>query len=177
MTIITHYESPLGMLTLAADAQGLTHLTLPVQRYQPNFSDTVYEQADLPVFSATRHWLDQYFSGVKPVGVPPLHPQGSDFQLAVWRCLLAIPYGETTTYGAIAKEIARQRGLAHMSAQAIGGAVGHNPISIIIPCHRVVGANGSLTGYGGGIHNKIALLQNEGVDMHPFFVPKKGTAL
>ncbi len=177
MTAITYYQSPLGSLLLAADEQGLTHLTLPEQRYQPIFSDTVCEKTDVPIFTETRRWLDQYFSGTAPSTFPPLHPQGSTFQLTVWQLLLTIPYGKTTTYGAIAKEIAQQRGLTRMSAQAVGGAVGHNPISIIIPCHRVVGANGSLTGYGGGIDKKIALLSHEGVDMHPFFVPKNGTAL
>lgn len=177
MIAITHYPSPLGTLLLAADDQGLTHLALPGQRYQPIFSDTVCEKTDLPIFAETRHWLDQYFSGTAPSAFPPLHPQGSTFQLTVWQLLLTIPYGETTTYGAIAREIARMRGLARMSAQAVGGAVGHNPISIIIPCHRVVGTNGSLTGYGGGIDKKIALLSHEGVDMNHFFVPKKGTAL
>ena len=102
---------------------------------------------------------------------------GTDFQKAVWEILLEIPYGETTTYGKIAQQIAAKRGIARMSAQAVGGAVGHNEISIIIPCHRVVGTNGSLTGYAGGIDKKIRLLELEGVDMSKFFVPKKGTAL
>ena len=106
----------------------------------------------------------------------PLRPNGGDFRQAVWKILCGIPYGEVTTYGAIAKKIAAQSGRP-MSAQAVGGAVAHNPISIIIPCHRVVGANGSLTGYAGGIAAKIRLLEHEGVDVSRFFTPKKGTAL
>jgi len=109
--------------------------------------------------------------------MPPIHMIGSAFQLSVWRILRQIPYGETTTYGAIAKKIAAQRGLARMSAQAVGGAVGHNELSIIIPCHRVVGESGSLTGYAGGIDKKTALLKLERVDMNALFAPKKGTAL
>lgn len=177
MTAITHYHSPLGTLLLAADDIGLTHLALPNQRYQPTFPDAHPAKPELPPFAATCRWLDDYFAGRQPAVLPPLHLQGSDFQRAVWQLLLTIPYGETTTYGAIAQEIARQRGLPRMSAQAVGGAVGRNPIGIIIPCHRVVGSNGSLTGYGGGIDKKIALLQHEGVDMSRLFVPKKGTAL
>lgn len=177
MTYLSHYDSPLGLLLLAADDTGLTHLALPGQRYQPTFQDAPLEKPELPIFAATSCWLDDYFSGHQSVPLPPLHPQGSEFQRAVWQLLLTIPYGETTTYGTIAQEIAHQRGLSRMSAQAVGGAVGHNPISILIPCHRVVGSNGSLTGYGGGIDKKIALLKHEGVDMSRFFVPKKGTAL
>ncbi len=177
MTYLSHYDSPLGLLLLAADDTGLTHLALPGQRYQPAFQDAPLEKPELSIFAATCRWLDDYFAGHHSVPLPPLHPQGSEFQRAVWQLLLTIPYGETTTYGAIAQEIARQRGLPRMSAQAVGGAVGHNPIGILIPCHRVVGSNGSLTGYGGGIDKKIALLKHEGVDMSRFFVPKKGTAL
>lgn len=177
MTYLSHYDSPLGLLLLAADDTGLTHLALPGQRYQPAFQDAPLEKPELSIFAATCRWLDDYFAGHHSVPLPPLHPQGSEFQSAVWQLLLTIPYGETTTYGAIAQKIARQRSLPRMSAQAVGGAVGHNPIGIIIPCHRVVGSNGSLTGYGGGIDKKIALLKHEGVDMSRFFVPKKGTAL
>lgn len=177
MTYLSHYDSPLGLLLLAADDTGLTHLALPGQRYQPAFQEAPLEKPELSIFAATCRWLDDYFADHHSAPLPPLHPQGSEFQRAVWQLLLTIPYGETTTYGAIAQEIARQRSLPRMSAQAVGGAVGHNPIGIIIPCHRVVGSNGSLTGYGGGIDKKIALLKHEGVDMSRFFVPKKGTAL
>lgn len=109
--------------------------------------------------------------------MPALHPVGTEFQSAVWEILRRIPYGRTITYGEIAGQLAAQRDVKKMSAQAVGGAVGHNKISIIIPCHRVVGSNGSLTGYAGGIDKKIALLKLEKTDMTGFFVPKKGTAL
>ena len=124
------------------------------------------------------HELDRYFAGEKPeISELPLAPIGGEFRQAVWKILCEIPYGQVTTYGEIAKKIAAQRNRKTMSAQAVGGAVGHNPISIIIPCHRVVGSNGSLTGYAGGIDLKIKLLEHEGVDLSKFFVPKKGTAL
>jgi methylated-DNA-[protein]-cysteine S-methyltransferase len=133
---------------------------------------------DLPVLQEGVAWLDDYFAGKKPkLSRLSLAPTGSEFQQQVWRILTEIPYGELTTYGKIAKEVAQRMGKARMSAQAVGGAVGHNPISIIIPCHRVVGANGSLTGYGGGMEKKIKLLEHEEVDMTGLFVPKKGTAL
>ena len=123
-------------------------------------------------------WLDRYFAGENPqISELPLAPSGSDFRQMVWKILCDIPSGQTTTYGEIAKKIAARTGRSTMSAQAVGGAVGHNPISIIIPCHRVVGTNGSLTGYAGGIDKKIALLELEGVDMTKYFVPTKGTAL
>ena len=109
--------------------------------------------------------------------MPPLHPIGSAFRQTVWEILLQIPYGRTTTYGEIAQQLAERRGCTRMSAQAVGGAVGHNEISIIIPCHRVVGTNGSLTGYAGGIDKKVRLLELERADMHGLFVPEKGTAL
>ena len=132
----------------------------------------------LPVFSTTRDWLDRYFAGEKPSPSElPLHPIGGEFRQQVWRLLCQIPYGEITTYGTLAKELAARMGRNSMSGQAVGGAVGHNPISIIIPCHRVVGANGSLTGYAGGIPTKIKLLEHEGADLSRLFVPKKGTAL
>ena len=125
----------------------------------------------------TKRWLDIYFHGAEPDFMPPLHPIGSDFQQVVWKILRQIPYGTTRTYGDIAAQIARARGVAKMSAQAVGGAVGHNDISILIPCHRVVGKSGSLTGYAAGLEKKIRLLTLEKVDMSRFFVPKKGTAL
>ena len=109
--------------------------------------------------------------------MPPLHPIGSAFRQSVWKILLQIPYGQTTTYGEIARQLAKKQGRSKMSAQAVGGAVGHNEISILIPCHRVVGTSGSLTGYAGGIDKKIRLLELEHADMHRFFIPRKGTAL
>lgn len=113
------------------------------------------------MLSEARRWLDVYFGGQEPDFTPPLHPAGSAFQQEVWALLRRIPCGQTTTYGALARQLAAERGLSRMSAQAVGGAVGHNVISIIIPCHRVVGANGSLTGYAGGIDKKAALLRLE----------------
>ena len=135
-----------------------------------------FEEKNLAVFDQTKHWLDLYFGGREPGFTPALNPVGSAFRRAVWEILLKIPYGQTATYGQIAREIAAARGLAKMSAQAVGGAVGHNEISIIIPCHRVVGTHGSLTGYAGGIDRKIKLLQLEGVDMRGLFTLPNSTA-
>ena len=129
------------------------------------------------MLAEAKKWLDLYFSGEKPDFTPPLHPAGSPFRQAVWKILLEIPYGQTTTYGEIAKQLAAMQNSSSMSAQAVGGAVGHNEVSIIIPCHRVVGTNGSLTGYAGGMDKKIALLELEHTNKKGFFVPKKGTAL
>ena len=170
------YESPLGEIWMAADGQGLTGLWLTGQKY---FAMRLgeHEERDTPVLEEARRWLDVYFSGKKPDFAVPLHYEGTDFQKAVWDILCTIPYGSTITYGEIAARMAAQKGVKRMSAQAVGGAVGHNPISIIVPCHRVVGSNSSLTGYAGGIQKKISLLTLEGVDMTKFFVPKKGTAL
>ena len=137
-----------------------------------------YEKDAVPLFDIAKKWLDRYFSGQKPdVAELPLAPQGNAFRQGVWEILCTIPYGEVITYGSIAKKMAVKLQKERMSSQAVGGAVGHNPISIIIPCHRVVGANGSLTGYAGGIEKKIKLLELEGVDMSGFFIPQKGTAL
>lgn len=131
-----------------------------------------HTEQDTPALSAARRWLDIYFSGKEPDLLPPLCPVGSAFRQAVWQILLQIPYGQTTTYGEIARQLAEEQGLPRMSAQAVGGAVGHNAISVIIPCHRVVGTNGSLTGYAGGIDKKIRLLELEHTDMTGLFMPK-----
>ena len=131
----------------------------------------------MPIFEQTVRWLDIYFSGREPDFTPTVSMETTPFRKAVWEIMLTIPYGKTMTYGQIAEKIAKQRGIDKMSAQAVGGAVGHNSISIIIPCHRVVGTNGSLTGYAGGIDKKIYLLELEKADMSRLFVPKKGTAL
>ena len=147
------------------------------EKFYINEQGGYFEEKNLAVFDQTRRWLDLYFSGREPGFTPALNPAGSAFRRAVWEILLKIPYGKTTTYGQIAREIAAARGLVKMSAQAVGGAVGHNEISIIIPCHRVIGAHGNLTGYAGGIDRKIKLLQLEGVDMRGLFTPAKGTAL
>lgn len=147
------------------------------EKFYVNEQGGYFEEKNLAVFDQTKRWLDLYFSGREPGFTPALNPAGSAFRRAVWEILLKIPYGKTTTYGQIAREIAAARGLAKMSAQAVGGAVGHNEISIIIPCHRVIGTHGNLTGYAGGIDRKIKLLQLEGVDMRGLFTPAKGTAL
>lgn len=131
----------------------------------------------MPVFDQTDQWLDIYFRGQEPDFTPPLSMEATPFRRSVWEIMLRIPYGQTMTYGAIAREIAAQRGIERMSAHAVGSAVSHNPISLIIPCHRVVGTNGSLTGYAGGIDKKVRLLTLEGADLSGLFVPTKGTAL
>lgn len=146
------------------------------EKFCANEQSGYFKEKNLAVFDQTKRWLDLYFSGREPGFTPALNPAGSAFRRAVWEILLKIPYGRTATYGQIAREIAAARGLAKMSAQAVGGAVGHNEISIIIPCHRVIGAHGNLTGYAGGIDRKIKLLQLEGVDMRGLFTPPNSTA-
>ena len=167
MQYISHYTSPIGDILLAADDAGLTGLWFQGQKYFARGLEKEQEERNLPVFDQTKTWLDLYFSGKEPDFLPPLHLIGTDFQKQVWEILLAIPYGKTTTYGKIAGQIAQRRGLAHMSAQAVGGAVGHNPISIIVPCHRVLGTDGSLTGYAGGVDKKIHLLSLEKTGNRP----------
>ena len=177
MTYIQHYDSPLGGVLLSADELGLTGLWFDGQKYfAAALPDETIEQ-DTPVLAETRRWLDGYFSGRKPDFTPPLHPIGSAFRRSVWDILLRIPYGQTTTYGEIARQLAEKQGRPRIAAQAVGGAVGRNKISIIIPCHRVVGTNGSLTGYAGGIDKKVKLLEWEHTDMTGLFVPREGTAL
>lgn len=166
MQFIHRYHSPLGNILLAADDVGLTGLWFDGQKYYAGNLAAEHEEQNTPVFEQAKEWLDIYFTGREPQFMPPIHMTGTPFQLAVWEILRRIPYGKTTTYREIAKEIARQRGLPHMSAQAVGGAVGHNAISIIIPCHRVVGTNGSLTGYAGGIDKKVKLLTLEKAVFH-----------
>lgn len=177
MTYIRHYDSPLGGILLAADEIGLTGLWFDREKYFADNLPAEHTERETPVLAESKRWLDTYFAGSEPDFLPPLHPIGSAFRREIWEILLRIPYGQTTTYGTIARELAQKRGLARMSAQAVGGAVGHNEISIIIPCHRVIGASGSLTGYAGGIDKKVRLLELERADMRGFFVPKKGTAL
>ena len=176
MQYTSHYASPLGDILLAADEIGLTGLWFEGQKYFALYLDKEHEERVIPIFDKAKDWLDVYFSGKEPDFTVPLHFTGTDFQNEVWGILCTIPYGRTMTYGEIAKQIAVKKGLPRMSAQAVGGAVGHNEISIIVPCHRVVGANGSLTGYAGGIDKKIKLLQLEKVDMKPLFAPKKRKA-
>ncbi len=177
MQYISHYHSPIGDILLAADHIGLTGLWFEGQKYFALYLDKEHQEKELPILEQAKKWLDIYFSGKEPDFKVPLHFIGTDFQKEVWEILSSIPYGQTTTYGEIAKQLAAKKGLAHMSAQAVGGAVGRNEFSIIIPCHRVVGTNGSLTGYAGGIDKKVKLLTLEKVNMQSFFIPKKGTAL
>lgn len=177
MIFTGYYASPLGNVLLAADETGLTGLWFEGQKYFAQGLPEERREAETPVLTQTKDWLDIYFSGEKPDFLPPLHPAGSQFQQDVWNLLLEIPYGETRTYGEISKKLAERRNLPHSSAQAVGGAVGHNPVSIIIPCHRVVGTNGSLTGYAGGLERKVRLLELEHTEWIGLFVPTGGTAL
>ena len=169
-----HYESPLGGITLASDGEALTGLWFDGQKYFAAALQEDHKEKPLPIFAEADRWLDIYFSGKIPDFTPKLHLRTtSSFRKAVWDILLTIPYGKTMTYGEIAKLIAKKNGLTCMSAQAVGGAVGHNPISLIVPCHRVEGTDGSLTGYAGGIDIKLELLKLEHVDMTKLFIPKK----
>ena len=161
MQYTTFYKSPIGRMLLAADDTGLTGLWFEGQKYFARCLGRETEEKEMPVFAEAKRWLDIYFSGKEPDFTPPLHFIGTDFQKEVWDILCTIPYGQTMTYGAIADQIAKKRGLSRMSAQAVGGAVGHNNLSIIVPCHRVVGSDGSLTGYAGGIERKTFLLNLE----------------
>ena len=158
-----HYDSPLGGITLASDGEALTGLWFDGQIY---FADTMSDDSkkeELPIFVQTCHWLDIYFTGREPDFTPRLKMNATPFRKAVWEVLLTIPFGKTMTYGEIAKLIAQNRGVSQMSAQAVGGAVGHNSIALIIPCHRVVGSRGNLTGYVGGLDKKAKLLRLEGI--------------
>lgn len=177
MQYIHYYDSPLGRITLASDGKALSGLWFDGQKYYGSTLSGKNEIRELSVFGQTARWLDIYFHGQEPDFTPPLSINASSFRRTVWEIMLKIPYGQTMTYGAIAREIAAQRGLAQMSAHAVGGAVSHNPISLIIPCHRVVGTNGSLTGYAGGIDKKVRLLTLERADLSRLFVPTRGTAL
>lgn len=162
MQYISHYNSELGDILLAADDRGLTGLWFEGQKYYARGLEPGYIEKDTPVMEAAKSWLVRYFAGEKPDINVKLHLKGTDFQLSVWEELCRIPYGGTSTYGEIAKRLASEKGISHMSARAVGSAVGHNPISIIVPCHRVIGLDGSLTGYAGGIDRKKRLLALEG---------------
>ena len=173
MSIYTHhYRSPLGGMTMTGDGETLTGLCFDRQK---GFPDTLPEddpERNLPVFDETCRWLDVYFSGKAPDFTPALTIRTTAFRKAVWEILLTIPYGRTMTYGQIAERIASQTGVQRMSAQAVGGAVGHNPFALIVPCHRVIGAGGNMTGYAAGMDKKIALLRMEGADMSTFRLPE-----
>lgn len=172
-TFIQFYDSPLGELVMSSDGSALTGLGLASQQAAGvAIVGRRPQEKSLPIFQETARWLDTYFRGRAPSFTPKLKLSGSDFQKRVCEIMLTIPYGETITYGEIAAQIARERGIPRMSAQAIGGAVGANPILIIVPCHRVIGAGGNLTGYGAGMERKIQLLTLEKVDMASLYVPK-----
>lgn len=171
--------TPVGTVTMASDGENLVGLWIEGQKYHGGtIADELVPNESLPLFEAVKNWLDRYFAGLRPaVTELPLAPVGGAFRQGVWDILCQIPYGSIVTYGDIAREMAVRMGKTSMAGQAVGGAVGHNPISIIIPCHRVVGATGSLTGYAGGIRIKVRLLELEGADLSGLFVPTKGTAL
>lgn len=172
MDYINYYNSPLGKITLSSDGEALIGLYFEGGRYFCETLGKEYEEKDLPIFHETKKWLDIYFNGDIPDFTPVISLRVNEFRKSVCDILTTIPYGTVITYGDIAKKIAKQRGLSRMSSQAVGGAVGHNPISIIIPCHRVIGSNGNLTGFGGGIERKIGLLEIEKVDTSKMFLPK-----
>lgn len=176
VTLVKKVASPVGELTLAANAEGLSGLWIEGQKHHGRTLGE-HEEGTCEVLERAEAWLSAYFAGKRPEVNFPLAPQGTDFQQEVWAVLCSIPYGELTTYGEIARLITEQRGGVRTAPLAVGGAVGHNPISIIVPCHRVVGADGSLTGYAGGLAVKRALLELEGVDMGKLYVPTRGTAL
>lgn len=163
MQHICSYRSPLGNITLEADDRELTGLWFEGQKYYPDFSGKPFDEKETRALSLAKEWLDIYFSGKEPDIKVPIHFSGTAFRNKVWEMLLSIPYGKTVTYGQIADMLAKKRGTERMSARAVGGAVGHNRISIIVPCHRVIGSDGSLTGYAGGTERKRELLKLEGV--------------
>lgn len=151
----TDYDSPIGKLVIVSDGDGICEVRF---YHQKNSFEKTIRNDDLPIFRITKAWFDDYFKGLNPEINFKLKPNGSEFRLKVWKILTEIPYGRTVTYGQIASEISET-----MSAQAVGGAVGHNPIAILIPCHRVIGANGKLTGYAAGLDKKIELLKLENI--------------
>lgn len=170
MNYATTYLSPLGDILLESNEEHLTGLWFNNERISTAGLNSGLWRKDIPVFDTTRRWLDIYFQGKEPQFMPPVYLQGSPFQISVWKILQTIPYGEVTTYGEISQLIAKERKICRMSAQAVGGAVGSNKISIIIPCHRVIGAKGKLTGYGGGLDKKKKLLAYEGIDTSNFSI-------
>ncbi len=171
MNYVRHYQSPLGGITLASDGTALVGLWFDEQRFFTASLSSDREEKTLPVFERTVRWLDIYFSGRNPGFTPPIVLHTTEFRQKICKIMLTIPYGRTMTYGMIAQIIASQSGIPRMSAQAVGGAVGHNPVSLIIPCHRVVGANGALVGYGGGLDRKAALLALEYAGLSGDFIP------
>lgn len=179
MTYTMQYISPLGTITISCDEEAIIGLWFDGQRHYENIIQNEGKMSDKsqainhPLLEKAKRWLDVYFSGQEPDFIPPLKYGSTKFRKMVCDIMLTIPYGETITYGEIAEDIARRLDIKKMSAQAVGGSVGHNPISIMIPCHRVIGTDGNLTGYGGGIERKIKLLELEKVDMAKLYVPQK----
>jgi methylated-DNA-[protein]-cysteine S-methyltransferase len=165
MEYLYHYDSPLGKIFLSSNGAALTGAWFEGQKYFPECFNDHPTGPFLPVFDAATEWLTIYFSGKEPSFLPPLSLQTTPFRKSVLELLLKIPYGHTTTYREISRQIAQQMGMDTMSAQAVGGAVGHNPLILFIPCHRVIGSNGSLTGYAGGLNLKFELLKLEGIDI------------
>lgn len=176
MTYLTNLSTPLGRVLLASGGEAISGFWFEGQKYfAAGLEPGAEEKPDLPVFRRAEERLDAYFAGQPLPPLPSLAPKGSPFRQAVWKLLSEIPFGQTTTYGALAARL-KASGIS-ASPQAVGGAVGHNPISILIPCHRVVGADGSLTGYAGGVEKKRFLLELEGVNLSHLYTPKTGTAL
>lgn len=175
-TIYDTHNKVLGKLLLTSDGENLTGLYMDICKGNPVRMEPEENEpgwgVELPVFSLTKKWLDEYFSGKVPSISLPILASGTDFQRLVWELLCKIPYGETITYGALAKKTASLMGKKSMSAQAVGNAVGSNPISIIIPCHRVLGVGKKLTGYAGGIERKVELLKHEKIDTAGLIYPK-----
>ena len=172
MHYLNHYESPLGAMTMASDGEHLTGLWFDGQKYDRSTIDGNAElKPHLPVFTQTAQWLDAYFEGTDPGFTPPISVKGSDFKKMVSSIMLSIPFGATSTYARIAAEVARRTGRKQMSAQAVGGAVGRNPIVLIVPCHRVLASDGSLRGYAGGVDRKERLLEMEGVNVSGLLTP------
>ena len=161
MEYIHYIDSPLGKIMISGEGDALTGLRFEGQKYYAETLRKTAEEKYIPVFAEAERWLELYFDGKDPGFVPNLAPEGTAFQKEIWDILLTIPFGKTMTYGDIASIIAERRGVKRFSAQAVGGAVGHNPISLIIPCHRVIGADGNLTGYAGGLDRKESLLKLE----------------
>ncbi len=165
MDYVYHYQSPLGGVTMASDGETLTGLWFDGQKYFAAGLEDVLEEKRLPVFEETLHWLDVYFSGRSPGFLPALNPRGTAFQKAVWGVLASIPYGSTTTYGQIARQLKEKIKRPGILARAVGSAVSRNPVSLLIPCHRVIGADGRLHGYAGGTDKKLWLLKMENVQV------------
>ena len=163
MDWIHRWASPLGGITLASDGEALIGLWFDGQKYFADTLSEAYEEKPLPIFAEAERWLEIYFSGRAPDFTPALRPRATDFRKAVWTALLTIPFGQTVTYGGIARRLAAREGAGRVSPRAVGGAVGRNPISLIIPCHRVMGTGGGLTGYAGGLDRKEKLLRMEGI--------------